>query len=410
MNDNLSPEEQQKLPTSSKQRMNFVYKNFDVRISPSSTKQNYHTQVSSPVGEATHDFVLSFKEYELEYYLSLFGRTPTITRRNEPPDVEVTKKIGTKLFNAVFADTIRDRLFSSIEHTRQRRQRLRIRLNLTDVPELANLPWEYIYSSAHKRFLALSRDTPVVRYLDEAIYISPLDVTFPLNMLVMISNPKGREKLDVEAEWQRLEESVSELKRRGLLRLKRLPRATLPALHQELSNPDLEYHIFHFIGHGGYDTHTQEGVLMFENDQGGERKVSGQRLVTQLQDNHSLRLVVINACEGARSDDNDSFSGVAQTLMQTDISSVVAMQFDITDEAAKIFAHKFYDALARRYPVDAALSEARKGILATGNDLEWGTPVLFMRADDGVLFNLPLIERPESQVRNSVPSTRPQDH
>ncbi|MCB0127848.1 MAG: SUMF1/EgtB/PvdO family nonheme iron enzyme, partial [Caldilineaceae bacterium] len=45
------------------------------------------------------------------------------------------------------------------------------------------------------------------------------------------------------------------------------------------------------------------------------------------------------------------------------------------------------------YPVDAALCEARKAIYAAGNDIEWGTPVLYMRAVDGDLFDLAAFER-----------------
>jgi hypothetical protein len=60
----------------------------------------------------------------------------------------------------------------------------------------------------------------------------------------------------------------------------------------------------------------------------------------------------------------------------------------ITDQAAIIFAEEFYAAIADKYPVDAALAAARKAIFAAGNDIEWGTPVLFLRAPTGQLFSL----------------------
>ena len=64
------------------------------------------------------------------------------------------------------------------------------------------------------------------------------------------------------------------------------------------------------------------------------------------------------------------------------------MQFEITDQAAVVFAQEFYSALADNYPVDAALTEARKAIFARGNKIEWGTPVLYMRAPDGRIFDV----------------------
>jgi outer membrane protein assembly factor BamD (BamD/ComL family) len=44
--------------------------------------------------------------------------------------------------------------------------------------------------------------------------------------------------------------------------------------------------------------------------------------------------------------------------------------------------------LARAYPVDAALGEARRAIFAHNNELEWGTPVLYMRSTDGRIFDV----------------------
>lgn len=64
------------------------------------------------------------------------------------------------------------------------------------------------------------------------------------------------------------------------------------------------------------------------------------------------------------------------------------MQFEITDEAAIAFAGRLYDALARGFPVDAALAQARRSIFAAGNDIEFGTPVLFLRGRDARLFDV----------------------
>jgi hypothetical protein len=65
------------------------------------------------------------------------------------------------------------------------------------------------------------------------------------------------------------------------------------------------------------------------------------------------------------------------------------MQFEITDDAAIIFAHELYAAIADGNPLEAALAEARGAIRDEGNLTEWGTPVLYSRAPDGRLFDLP---------------------
>lgn len=62
------------------------------------------------------------------------------------------------------------------------------------------------------------------------------------------------------------------------------------------------------------------------------------------------------------------------------------MQFPITDDAARVFAHEFYRALSEGYPIEAAMAEARRAISSSLGNLEWATPVLFLRAQSGVLF------------------------
>ena len=75
--------------------------------------------------------------------------------------------------------------------------------------------------------------------------------------------------------------------------------------------------------------------------------------------------------------------------MRRGIPAVLAMQYAITDRAAIEFTTTLYESLADGYLVDAAVTEARKAIsLAVNHSVEWGTPVLHMRAPDGVVFAL----------------------
>jgi len=149
-----------------------------------------------------------------------------------------------------------------------------------------------------------------------------------------------------------------------------------------------ELHVLHYIGHGAYDERVAGGYLVLENDRGDPHEVSGEELGSLLYDKRSMRLAVLNACEGARSSRVDPFSGVASSLIEHGIPAVIGMQFEITDSAAVTFAGRLYDALADGFPVDAALAQARKAIWAAGNDIEFGTPVLFLRTAEARLFDV----------------------
>ena len=373
---------------------NFSYLNFDVHIQRSGDG-GYRLVVEAPSGETIRAlFDLPFSELELENFMLKAGPTRRGVRRAETPEVEAAKRFGEKLYAALFTADVRSAMQSSIDQARQRgesgdeRVGLRLRLRLVEVPELAGVPWEYIYNPGLNRFLALSTETPLVRYLDLPERIRPLKVVQPLRVLVMLPAPSDYPELDVRQEWLNLSTTLAGLQQAGLVQLDLLEVSTLTGLQRQLRRD--EYHIFHFIGHGAFDRNVADGLLILEDEDGRGRAVSGQDLAMLLHDHTSLRLAVLNACEGALSAVDDPFAGVAQSLVQGGLPAVIAMQFEITDRAAIIFAHEFYRAMSDGYPVDAALTEARKVLLteSRGNGLEWGTPVLYMRSPDGRIFNL----------------------
>jgi CHAT domain-containing protein len=138
-----------------------------------------------------------------------------------------------------------------------------------------------------------------VRYLELPLPMQPLPVQPPLQMLVMIANPHDHNfgQLDVEAEWHKVQLALAPLQEQGLIAATRLESASLAALQGHLRRN--RYHIFHFIGHGGFDPANAEGVLLLEDEHGCSRLVSGRRLGALLHDHPSLRLALLNACEGA---------------------------------------------------------------------------------------------------------------
>lgn len=361
---------------------------FDLRLERGPDGTHRAIVVQSPAGHASGTFTLPFSQDRLQLYLLQIGQRTRGVRRLESPASLAARQFGTQLFETVFAGDIREVWSRSLAEARRQDRGLRLRLRLNDAPDLADLPWEFLYEPRDREFLLLSAGTPLVHYLELPERIQPLQVQPPLRILVMVSSPTDHDPLDVEQEWQRLNTALAPLSQRGLLRIDRLTSATLPALQSQLRQG--EYHIFHFIGHGGFDSQgtAPEGVLLLEDDHQRGRKITGRDLAIYLRDEDTLRLVVLNCCEGARTSPTDLFAGVAQTLVRRGIPAVIAMQFEISDTAAVGFATEFYRALADGWPVDAALGEARKGLYGAGHAVEWGTPVLHLRAPDGRIFDV----------------------
>ena len=292
--------------------------------------------------------MVPFSETELENFVLKVGRTRRGVRKIESPEMQLARKFGGQLFGAVMQGKTGELYRTAASEARATGQGLRITLSLTDVPELGGIPWEYLYDDPN--FLSINAWTPVVRYLDLPKPRRALEVELPLRILGVISNPLDAEPLDVDVEKAKLENALKPLTDANAVTIDWLEEPTLLALAKRL-RPDT-YHILHFIGHGGFDDANGEGALLFEDAAGRGRAVSGDQLAAVLYEKRSLRLVLLNSCEGARNSVKDPFSGVAASLVQREIPAVIGMQFEITDRAAVLFASEFYAMLAEGQPID----------------------------------------------------------
>jgi hypothetical protein len=370
------------------------YEDFDLKIEKKG-KGYLASVLKSPAGEASATFKFPFSTLELENLILKLVRVRSGSRRIDSPEMAAAKQLGGKLFESVLGGDVLACMRRSLDAVSSREGTgLRVRMRLQDVPELADLPWEFLYNPSRDLFLAQSTKTPVVRYIEMPEVIPALAADLPLNMLVMISSPKEYVCLNVEQEKANLQKALAPLIDRGVLKIRYLEDAQLPSLRRVLKRDT--FHIFHFIGHGGFDRHAQQGVLVLEGDREQGVRVEAQHIGQILNDHQSLRLVVLNACDGARNSRDDPFSGVAATMIRQGIPAVVAMQFEISDDAAIRFATEFYSAMVDGFPVDAAVTEARKSIREM-SPVEWGTPVLYMRSPDGALFDLPDQAAPEPE-------------
>jgi hypothetical protein len=364
-----------------------AYLNFDLLIESAGAEYRASV-VDSPVGEESHTFALPFSEKDLKLlvYQVMNLSTRRSVRAIASPEMRDLRSFGGTLFESVFSGPVGTCLLRSMDEADRTKAGLRVRLHLGEAPTLANIPWEFLYDASSDDFLCLSDQTPIVRYLDLPQRVEPLSASPPLRMLCLISSPAGYPPLNVEHEWEKLSEALAPTIAQGRLVLERVDTPSLEALQRRLRRD--AFHVLHFIGHGAFDEQAQDGVLLFEDLDGKGRPVAGEALGVLLHDHESMRLVVLNACEGARTSSTDPFAGTAQSLVRKGIPAVIAMQFEISDQAAITLAGEFYSAVADGYPVDASVAEARKAIFTRVNAVEWATPVLYMRSPDGRIFEI----------------------
>jgi hypothetical protein len=364
------------------------YEDFELELE--AAESGYRANLRSSGGETSVNFSLPFSDDDFGQMIGRLGgqwRGDVRHLRVQEERVEkidkakAARELGTGLFNAIFKDAIIQKFQYSKAATNSKGIGLRLLLRLPDDPQLVDLPWEYLYNPDEKKHPVKSTETPLVRYLKLEAPVEKLEVMeLPLNVLVMISDPIDFPRLDFEAEKTKLEKALDPLINCKMLSLNFLRSANLEELQMILRKD--KYHVFHFSGHGGFDSTLKKGVLVLKDENNRGKCVDAEHITNILSDHQWFRLVVLNSCNGAR------IAGVAAALLRHGLPAVVAMQFKISDKAAITFAKEFYRTLAEGWPVDAAVSEARKRIYDEGDeeDTEWGTPVLFMRSPDGVLF------------------------
>ena len=297
-------------------------------------------------------------------------------------ELKTAQEVGRTLFEALFTSEVRSCYRSSLAAAREQGKHLRLRLRV-EAPELAVLPWEFLYDEIEGDHITLLRETPLTRYLEMGRPVEPLTIQPPIRILGMIASPNDLPALDAAQERRWMVEAIDHLIESRQVELAWVEGQTWRDLNRAMQAR--EWHIFHFIGHGGFDPALGEGrIALVDEASGGSNFLSATQLGRLFAAHPSLRLAVVNACEGARASEHSVFSSTGAVLARRGIPAVVSMQYAITDRASIEFSRTFYDGLARGLPVDGAVQEARLAIsLALGGSTEWGTPVLYMRTPDG---------------------------
>lgn len=377
------------------------YEDFVVQVGPGRDGAMVVRVLASPAGQGEGSFQPPWSAGEwprLRTDLERSLRHLDVAAESAAP-IE-PRAAGEALFRALFSGQVGTLWARSLGAVADRGLRLQIRLKLDESgpPLLDSFPWELLYQPDTRDFLALSRVTPVVRFLEVPRPVSPLRLPAVLRILAVIAEAPELGPLDLERERREIEAAWGDEPGVEIVFLKE---ARPEALRRALLEGEI--HVLHFMGHGALDRSTGQGVLFFERE-GVPDPVPGESLATLLKDVRTLRLVFLNACETAQTPDGDGrdpFAGVASALVMGGVPAVIAMQLPISDPAAIAFSRTVYLRLADGDPVDAAVTEGRLAIYAAApGTMEWAIPVLFTRVADGRIF-----ERRSSRPQDTV--TRP---
>src|SRR5688572_7090981 len=130
------------------------YENFDIEIAPDG--EGYLARVRSPCGEARAPFTVPLSQQEVRILGLTVARGRHTTRSVQTREVDEVKAYGQRLFDSLFTGDVLACYHDSLARVRAGTATgLRVRMRLSEAPELAQVPWEYLFDRRSGRFLAL---------------------------------------------------------------------------------------------------------------------------------------------------------------------------------------------------------------------------------------------------------------
>jgi hypothetical protein len=291
--------------------------------------------------------------------------------------------VGALLYRLLFNDEMDKEFLKAKENARTSKTALRVVLEFErDTDHLALLPWEYLYrpgSDGAGFFVAAQEYLVLSRYVAVNKKWAAWQGDETVRILVVISRPRNREIVDPGKAITFLG-SVKD-NSDGKVIIETLEQPTKKSFEEALR---AEPHIVHFIGHGRYS--NERGSVAFVGPDGKAVDVTEEDFATCFQDRET-RLVFLEVCEGAASDSYTAFSGTALRLAYHRVPAVIAMRYEISNEAANAFSLRFYRELYERRPIDKAVQAARCELSKYLNDeefssREFGCPVLFLLTEE----------------------------
>jgi hypothetical protein len=243
--------------------------------------------------------------------------------------------------------------------------------------ECRAVPWETLYDGV--RFLSTASDVLVSRSAGRISDLAPAPLPLPLRILLTVGSPQGVDVIDASGVRRTIEVALAPLVLLGLVELDVSADGSMDGLRRCLRSAEDEgrpHHVWHFVGHGEYDSGPNRDDLILSRRGGEAHSVTTSELGAMFVEHPRLHLVVLNACrEGA--DVRDRSWKSATELIEAGVPMVVAMQFEFSYAAASVFDAELYGSIADGSSVDQAIVAARRALLDVPNYAEWITPVIF---------------------------------
>lgn len=291
------------------------------------------------------------------------------------------------LHGAIFVGKVRDLLMRAHGAAKGRRVLLRLAI---EGRSLARFPWEALCDpETGAGYLGTSAEIALVRSVAAPDPVARFNVRGALRILAIAP---GRDADALHA----METALAPRVETGEIEVMPpiLGAAAKPRVIFDRLRMDRSPHVIHFLGHGGFDENG-DAVLRFADRDAEPSLVKAELLAQELrasieqQHADALRLVVLDACEGAAPGDRPS---AAELFVKAGAVAAVAHAYPVDDAVARDTSRELYFALAQggayQGDVAASLNAARRTMLSElGGSAEAFSSVLHLRGPSARVFD-----------------------
>ena len=300
-------------------------------------------------------------------------------------EIEPLRAAGSQIFKAL-PTSVQARLRQAQSIVQRKSQSLELVLTFdSSAQPLVNLPWELLHDPDSRYFFAL-RGGGIVRrlLLPTASKVAP---SFrPRTILGLWAEPDdvagltARRKYvpapgqgDYGLTWLEGPDSLGQLEQA-------LAAGTFDGLH--------------VVAHGRAGEAWSDLSLALAGGDGHARWLSPDQWVTILAGYPQIRFVYLDICSSSESSGHEyTPGGLATALLGIGQAAVIAMQDEMSQEAAGLMAQVFYQELARGATLSQAVANGRRAIRVKQDDpVHWSIPALYVQQKPTVEDNSPLAD------------------
>ncbi len=220
-------------------------------------------------------------------------------RRNDPDEASV-EELGKLLFSALFDEGLRREFLDIYQKAQQENALLRLKLDVDErqLPEVAALPWEFMYLPPGKLHgpLWLATATDIVFSRRQVRWNVPepiqLKIGERLRIAIAVAAPENLGPVQYQKICNELKKMERTERFEVLEVVEAANRSSIDALLEK------KPHIFHFIGHGSLkDENRQDTGLVALEDSFGRTDLVSADYFSELFNRFKPGLVVLHTCE-----------------------------------------------------------------------------------------------------------------